>query len=59
MSANAGDTGSIAPRVGEEEVMAAVDRSGTVPTFVIADVSVDDAWLAVTEADALALPEWR
>lgn len=44
---------------GPGEVMAAVDRSAGVSTYVIADVSVDDAWLAMPHAEALALPAWR
>jgi len=39
--------------------MAAVDRDAGVATFVIADVSVDDAWLAVSNAEALSLSAWR
>ena len=44
---------------GEDHVMAAVDRSAGVSTYVIADVSVDDAWLAVPHAEALPLSVWR
>jgi hypothetical protein len=44
---------------GEDDVMAAVDRSAGVSTYVIADVSVDDAWLAVPDAEALRLGNWR
>jgi len=44
---------------GEDDVMAAVDRSAGVSTYVIADVSVDDAWLAMPVAEALALSAWR
>lgn len=43
----------------EHDVMAAVDRSAGVPTFVIADVALDDAWLAMPDAEALDLPAWR
>lgn len=43
----------------ERTVMAAVDRSGSVPQYVIADVSVDDAWIAVPEAAARPLHAWR
>ena len=47
------------PLVEEPDVMAAVDRLGDVPTYVIADVSVDDAWLSLPEAEALDLGAWR
>lgn len=47
------------PLIEEPDVMAAVDRWGNVPTYVIADVSVDDAWLAVPNAEALDLSAWR
>lgn len=47
------------PLIEGSDVMAAVDRSGGVPTFVIADVSVDDAWLAIPDGDALSLSAWR
>lgn len=43
----------------ESDVMAAVDRCGNVPTYVIADVTVDDAWLALPDAEALDLTAWR
>lgn len=47
------------PLIEGSDVMAAVDRSGGVPTYVIADVSVDDAWLAIPDGDALSLSAWR
>ena len=47
------------PLVEEPDVMAAVDRGGNDPTYVIADVSVDDAWLAMPEAEALDPAAWR
>ena len=47
------------PLIEESDVMAAVDRSEEVPTYVIADVGVDDAWLAVPAAEATDLTAWR
>lgn len=47
------------PLIEESDVMAAVDRSKGDPTYVIADVTVDDAWLAMPVADALDLAAWR
>ena len=40
------------------EVMASVE-DGSTETFVIADISRDDAYLTVPLADAASLPEWR
>lgn len=49
-----------APGDGNGEVMAAVDPdSDADPEFVIADVSREDAWVAVDRADAPVLREWR
>ncbi|MEF8886498.1 MAG: hypothetical protein V5A30_01735 [Haloarculaceae archaeon] len=42
----------------DPEVMAAVE-DGPVQTFVIADVSQDDAYLTLPLADAASLPAWR
>ncbi len=48
------------PDVAEEaEVMAAVDEGERCSRYVIADVSTDDAWLAMPEGEAASLPEWR
>jgi hypothetical protein len=40
------------------EVMASVDHSPSGSTFVIADVTRDDAWLTVPLAEAPTLGEW-
>lgn len=40
------------------EVMAAVDDADSRPSYVIADVSRDGAWLSVPETDAVILSEW-
>jgi hypothetical protein len=42
----------------EPEVMAAVDDAASRPSYVIADISRDGAWLSVRETDALVLNEW-
>lgn len=59
MSADAGDPDRTVRPAEGDDVMAAVDRGQGAPTFVIADVSTDDAWLAVPDAEALPLPAWR
>ncbi len=40
------------------EVMAAVDASSSRPSYVIADVTRDEAWLSVSQTDAPVLAEW-
>jgi hypothetical protein len=40
------------------EVMASVE-DGPTETFIIADVSRDDAYLTMPLEDAATLPEWR
>ena len=40
------------------DVMASVEE-GTEDTFIIADVSTDDAYLTLPLADAASLPAWR
>jgi len=40
------------------EVMASVEESAARPELIIADVSRDDAWLSVEEAEAPVLTEW-
>jgi hypothetical protein len=42
----------------DSEVMASVEE-GTTDTFVIADVSEDDAYMTLPLGDAASLPEWR
>lgn len=41
------------------EIMAAVDRSGVVPRYVIADISREGAWVAMPAETACSLPAWR
>ena len=41
------------------EVMASVDSAPGRSQFIIADVTCDDAWMAVRLEEASALPEWR
>lgn len=43
----------------EREIMAAVDRTGCMPQYIIADVSRDDVWVSVLEAEAPSLETWR
>lgn len=47
------------PTAGEPPVMAAIDRSGDTARLVIADVSMDDRWLSVPQAEAPTLRAWR
>jgi hypothetical protein len=42
----------------DTEVMASIEE-GPTDTFIIADVSQDDAYLTAPLADAASLPEWR
>jgi len=42
----------------DAEVMASVE-DGSTETFVIADISRDDAYLTAPLADAASLPAWR
>jgi len=39
--------------------MASVDPEGDCREYVIADVTADDAWLAMDAADAPPLRDWR
>ncbi|MFA9516449.1 hypothetical protein ACERIT_04405 [Halopenitus sp. H-Gu1] len=41
------------------DVMASVDATQSRSEFVIADVSREDAWMSIEEADAAVLEEWR
>ena len=41
------------------DVMASLDDDGPESRLVIADISTDDAWVSVTEADATPLSAWR
>ena len=43
----------------DEEVMAAIDRSGAAARLVIADVSRDGTWLTIPRSEAPMLREWR
>ena len=42
----------------DAEVMASTDGAAGTPSYIIADISRDDAWLSVREADAPVLAEW-
>jgi len=52
------DTVAPAKVAADSEVMASVEE-GPTDTFIIADVSQDDAHMTVPLADAASLPEWR
>jgi hypothetical protein len=40
------------------EVMASVDSNRSRSEFIIADISRDEAWLSMREADAPSLRDW-
>ena len=40
------------------DVMASIDSSSSRPELVIADVSRENAWVAVDQTDATVLEEW-
>jgi len=52
------DTVAQAKVAADAEVMASVEE-GPTDTFVIADVSKDDAYMTLPLVDAASLPEWR
>lgn len=52
------DTAAPATVAADLEVMASVEE-GTTDTFVIADVSTDEAYMTLPLVDAASLPEWR
>lgn len=41
------------------EVMAAIDPSGERALFLISDISKDDAWINVSQTEAVTLDSWR
>lgn len=46
------------PDASPAEVMASVDTSARRPKLIIADVSREDAWISVPEAESASLEEW-
>lgn len=54
-----GDDIAALPGTRTREVMAAIDSDGHGPRLVIADISVDEAWLSVRAATAACLADWR
>ncbi|MFO7834573.1 MAG: hypothetical protein R6V31_11135 [Halohasta sp.] len=42
----------------DAEVMASIDGASGSPSYIIADISRDDAWLSVRQRDAPVLAEW-
>ena len=47
------------PDSSEAEVMAVVDTDRGEPRLVIADITVDGAWLSAPTGCAVSLPAWR
>jgi hypothetical protein len=43
----------------DSQVMAAIDDDGSHEKFIIADISVDDAWVSVRNEEAPMLEAWR
>ncbi|QSW98555.1 DUF7556 family protein [Haloterrigena alkaliphila] len=43
----------------DETVVSAIDEIEDRPHLVIADIGRDDAWLSMTERDAVSLDAWR
>jgi hypothetical protein len=41
------------------DVVSSVDGEGSSKEYVIADITADDAWLAMEADDAPDLPSWR
>jgi hypothetical protein len=52
------DAAQPTPKAGTD-VMASLDGDGPESRLVIADITRDEAWVSVTEADATALSAWR
>lgn len=52
------DTVAPAEAAADSEVMASVEE-GPTDTFVIADISQDNAYMTLPLVDAASLPEWR
>ena len=50
---------SVSDRPADDDVISTVDRSGTRPLFIVADISRDDAWVSVPENEACPLDGWR
>lgn len=40
-------------------ITSSIDRSGAYDQFVIADISCDDQWIGIRQAEALVLRTWR
>lgn len=45
--------------VGSGEIVGVIDDGSATAEFVIADITRDDAWIAVPAQDAAPLEEWR
>lgn len=44
---------------GRSEVVSAIDRIDDTENLVVADITRDDAWVAMSTADTVATAEWR
>lgn len=54
-----GEDATCPPERRETDIVAAIDRTGRVSEYIIADISRDDAWVSVSEAEVLPLDTWR
>lgn len=52
-------TDAVAAVAEDAEVMASVETSPTGDTYILADITRDDAYVTLPLEDAAALPEWR
>ena len=53
------DAAQPTPTVSGTDVMASLDDDGPESRLVIADITRDEAWVSMTEADATPLSAWR
>ncbi|MFW6018516.1 MAG: DUF7556 family protein [Halapricum sp.] len=53
------ETDGVAAVAEDAEVMASVETGPTGETFILADITRDDAYVTLPLAAAATLPEWR
>jgi|AntRauTorcE11898_2_1112593.scaffolds.fasta_scaffold27338_2 hypothetical protein len=53
------ETETVAAVAEDTEVMASVEPGSTSDTYILADITRDDAFVTLPLEDAAALPEWR
>ncbi len=53
------ETDAVAAVAEDAEVMASVETGPAGETFILADITRDDAYVTAPLEDAAALPEWR